>query len=116
MFNDTLYLQKRDLLKTVLDYNAFLSAAYEASVTTGKARRVVSISIEDLRVGGVLHVQNILESVETGSVVLVNAVDRHDLDLFTLAALQAELDERLSPIYRSSDSFIASRTKWSSIK
>ena len=48
----------------------------------------MSITIEDIRVGGIHHVQNIIENLEEGSLVLVNAVNYHDLNIFTIAALQ----------------------------
>lgn len=105
MFHNKLYKRKRDMLKTIIDFEEYVKNAYK-----DKNRKVVSITIEDIRAdsGGVVHIQNKLSSLEYGSIVIVNAVHYHDLHIFVLAALKAEIDDGMRFVYRAADSFIAS--------
>ena len=105
MFHNKLYKRKREMLKTIIDFEEYVKEAYKDS-----DRKVVSITIEDIRAGsgGVVHIQNKLSSLEYGSIVIVNAVHYHDLHVFVLAALKAETDDGMRFVYRAADSFIAS--------
>lgn len=105
IFHNKLYKRKRDMLKTVLDFEEYIMEAYKDT-----DRKLVCITIEDIRSenGGVVHIQNILSNLEYGSIVIVNAVHYHDLHVFVLAALKAETDDGMNFLYRAADSFIAS--------
>ena len=48
----------------------------------------MTITIEDIRIGGTVQVQNVLENVDEGGFVIVNAVTYHDLSVFAVGALQ----------------------------
>ncbi len=54
------------------------------------ASRVLSVSLTDLRSGGVESVTRLLLSARHGSVVVVNALDESDLEVFVLALVAAE--------------------------
>jgi len=69
---------------------------------------VTSISLEDIRIGGIQHVADKLESLQHGSVVVVNAVHQHDLNTFVLGLMNAE-SNGCSFLYRTAASFVASR-------
>jgi ketose-bisphosphate aldolase len=69
---------------------------------------VVSITLSDIREGGILAVAEKLESVNQGANVVVNVVNQHDLNTFVMAALHAEVNGR-NFLYRSAASFVASR-------
>ncbi len=73
-----------------------------------KDNDVVSITLSDIREGGILAVAEKLESVNQGATVIVNAVNQHDLNTFVMAALHAEVNGR-NFLYRSAASFVASR-------
>jgi len=70
--------------------------------------QILSISLRDIREGGPLHIANKLESIIHGTVVVVNAVHQHDMNVFVLGLLQAEANG-LNFIYRTAASFVASR-------
>ena len=69
---------------------------------------VTSISLEDIRIGGIQHVADKLESLQHGSVVVVNAVHQHDLNTFVLGLMNAE-SNGCNFLYRTAASFVASR-------
>ena len=73
-----------------------------------KDNDVVSITLSDIREGGILAVAEKLESVNQGATIIVNAVNQHDLNTFVMAALHAEGNGR-NFLYRSAASFVASR-------
>jgi uncharacterized protein YgbK (DUF1537 family) len=50
-------------------------------------REVVSVGIEDVRVGGPKRVEEVLARVPRGGVVVVNAVERRDMDVFCAGVL-----------------------------
>ncbi len=73
-----------------------------------KAEDVVSISIEDIRLGGPPKVEKILKSLSNQTVCIVNAMDMTDLHVFTLGLLRAERKgSKFS--YRTAASFVKAR-------
>lgn len=73
-----------------------------------QASEVLSISIEDIRVGGPDRVQDILMSLQEKKLCIVNAADMRDVDVFTLACLRAESNGKQF-MYRTTASFLRSR-------
>jgi uncharacterized protein YgbK (DUF1537 family) len=72
------------------------------------AEGVVSISIDDIRLGGPKRVFEILVNLPTGSVVIANAASRRDFEVVIRGVLQAEsLGRRY--IYRTTATFIPIR-------
>lgn len=72
------------------------------------AGNVASLSIELLRVGGPIAVQRFLAKLGPGSVCVVNAAVRRDLEVFVLGLLRAEAaGERF--LCRTAASFVAAR-------
>ncbi|HVB54131.1 MAG TPA: four-carbon acid sugar kinase family protein [Candidatus Acidoferrales bacterium] len=70
-----------------------------------RAEDVWSISLEDIRVGGVARVVEILERVTAGTFVVVNAVLYEDLEVVVLALAMVEGAGR-SFLYRTGPSFV----------
>jgi len=56
----------------------------------GNAVEVLSLSLDDIRVGGVRRVVELLLSARRGAVVVVNALDEADLEVVALALGEAE--------------------------
>lgn len=73
-----------------------------------KAQEVVSVSLEDIRIGGVPSILGRLLPMGPGDVCVVNAVDYADLDLFT-AALLHERCRHKRFVYRTAASFVRVR-------
>lgn len=72
------------------------------------AEAVQSISLRHIRQGGPAVVQQQLQQVNAGQIVVVNAVTRRDLEVFTLGLLQAEeVGKRF--LYRTAASFVQVR-------
>jgi uncharacterized protein YgbK (DUF1537 family) len=69
---------------------------------------VISISIEDIRMGGPDGVENILNNLENGEVCIVNAAAMNDLNVVALAVLRAEAKGKIF-LCRTSASFVRSR-------
>ncbi len=78
--------------------------------TKGKvsARDVVSISLDDIRVGGPQRVAEVLRSVSGGQACIVNAASYRDMEVVVLALQQIE-DENKEFLYRSAASFVRTR-------
>jgi uncharacterized protein YgbK (DUF1537 family) len=72
------------------------------------SENVLSISLKDIREGGIETIANILESQALGDTIVVNAVHQHDMNMFMLGLLKAEADG-LNCIYRTAASFVSSR-------
>ena len=72
------------------------------------AADVAQITIEDLRVGGVQHVAEILESLHDRRPIVVDAVCETDLSVLALAIIAAEERGRTF-LYRVGPSFVRSR-------
>lgn len=73
------------------------------------SNNILSISLEDIRNGGAVTIQNKLEWVEQGQVVIVNALHKHDLDTFMLGLMLAEQHDGRRFVYCVGPSFIQSR-------
>lgn len=78
----------------------------EKSKGSIRAEDVHSISLTSIREGGVAAVRAQLLGVPKGSVVVVNAVDRSDLDVVAMASIDAEASG-LQILYRTGPSFVA---------
>ena len=72
------------------------------------ASEVCSVSLQDIRAGGPEAVQKLLMELPKGSICIVNAVSRRDLEVFTLGALLVENQERKF-VYRTGPSFVPVR-------
>lgn len=72
------------------------------------AASVVTISLGDLREGGVDRVAEILSAVDNGQVVAADAATPADLDVLVLGLLAAE-ERGKRFVYRSGPSFVAAR-------
>jgi uncharacterized protein YgbK (DUF1537 family) len=77
----------------------------EKSGGTIQPGEVLSITLDDIRVGGPQRVAEILTGVTGGAFVVVNAVEYADLDVVVLGLLDAEGAGR-SFLYRSGPSFV----------
>ncbi len=84
---------------------SWLTAKTENS---GKAVNTVSISIEELRLGGPGLIASRLRAVAEGSTVIVNAVCDRDLEVFVAGLLIVEAEGRRF-LYRTAASFIRIR-------
>jgi uncharacterized protein YgbK (DUF1537 family) len=73
-----------------------------------EAPEVPSVSLADLREGGPERVASILDGLEDGRPVVVNAVSYEDLDVFVLGLLAAETRGRRF-LYRTGPSFVRAR-------
>ena len=73
-----------------------------------KADQVQSVSLDDIRLGGPERVMQRLRELPHGSVCIVNAVSRRDLDVFTLGLLMAE-EQGHSYLYRTGPTFVPAR-------
>jgi uncharacterized protein YgbK (DUF1537 family) len=78
--------------------------------TAGRVRAgdVRSVGIEEIRSGGPARVAKILSDCPAGSVVVLNAASRGDLDVLALGAISAESQGQRF-LYRSGPSFVAAR-------
>jgi len=72
------------------------------------ARSVRSLALELIRSQGAIGVGRALRALPSGSFVVVNALERRDLDTVALAALRCEQDHRRL-LYRTAASFVAAR-------
>ncbi len=70
-------------------------------------KRVFSFGLEELRIKGPDYVGQKLNELNPGAVVVVNAVEQNDLDIFALGALKAE-DKGAFLLYRTAASFLNS--------
>jgi uncharacterized protein YgbK (DUF1537 family) len=77
----------------------------EKSGGTIQPGEVLSITLDDIRLGGPRRVAEILTGVTGGDFVVVNAVEYADLDVVVLGLLDAEAAGR-SFLYRSGPSFV----------
>jgi uncharacterized protein YgbK (DUF1537 family) len=73
-----------------------------------EAPEVPSVSLDDLREGGPERVASILDGLEDGRPVVVNAVSYEDLDVFVLGLLAAETRGKRF-LYRTGPSFVRAR-------
>ncbi len=80
----------------------------EKSQGTIAGERIASISLDDIRRGGPDRVLEIIRTLPRGTFCIVNAADGRDLEVFTLAVLQAEVEGKRF-LFRSAASFVAVR-------
>ncbi len=73
-----------------------------------QAEEVLSLSLEDIRVGGPHRIAARLAELRGGRVGIVNAVIYEDMDIFVLGLLRAEAEGRRY-LYRTGASFVRSR-------
>jgi uncharacterized protein YgbK (DUF1537 family) len=118
--NDTQYVQQGAELVPVGDTEFARDPAFAythshlpswlqaGSVRHGGAPNVVSISIDDLRLGGPDAVAACLRAVPEGSTVIVNAACDRDLEVFVAGLLAAEV-EGWRFLYRTAASFVRIR-------
>lgn len=89
--------------------NAYLpSWIEEKSKGFWKAKDTVSVSIEDIRVGGPERVKEMLLGVEGGKPIIVNALCDEDLEVFILGLIGAEKNGKKF-LYRTAASFVKIR-------
>lgn len=69
---------------------------------------VVSLSLEDIRIGGAERVRNVILACKNATPVVVNAVDEADLDVVVLGLIQAE-EAGARVLSRTGPSFVAAR-------
>lgn len=84
------------------DLREFLAERSLGAVAAGE---VVSIGLDDIRLGGPDRVAEILAGVRGGGWIVVNALDYHDLDVVVLGLLAAEAAGQAF-LYRTGPSFV----------
>jgi uncharacterized protein YgbK (DUF1537 family) len=84
------------------DLREFVAEKSGGTIQPGK---VLSITLDDIRLGGPQRVAEILTGVTGGAFVVVNAVEYADLDVVVLGLLDAEAAGR-SFLYRTGPSFV----------
>jgi uncharacterized protein YgbK (DUF1537 family) len=91
-------------------YRASNLCEWVAEKTAGRiaAATVTSVSLDDIRRGGPEQVATRLMNVPRGSVCVINAADRRDLEVFTLGLLSAEAQGKRF-LYRTAASFVPIR-------
>jgi uncharacterized protein YgbK (DUF1537 family) len=73
-----------------------------------RATDVVSLSLEDIRVGGVEKVRDVILACSNGTPIVVNALDESDLDVVVLGLVKAE-EAGARVLCRTGPSFVAAR-------
>jgi uncharacterized protein YgbK (DUF1537 family) len=118
--NDTQYVQQGDRLVPVAQTEFALDPRFgytqshlpswleERSAGRFRARDVVSVTIEDVRLGGPEAVARKLGSVPEGGVAILNATCDRDLEVFVAGLLEVEAGGRQF-LYRSAASFVRVR-------
>lgn len=86
----------------------------EEKAGADRAKSCVSVSIDDIRVGGPQRVAEILSSVSNETVVIVNAAAERDMDVFCAGLLLANASGKKF-LYRTGAAFVSSRLGISSI-
>lgn len=77
----------------------------EKSKGLWKSKDSVSVSIEDIRIGGPERVKNILSEVKDGKPIIVNSICDEDLEVFILGLIEAEKTGKKF-LYRTAASFV----------
>lgn len=118
--NDVHYIRERDQLIPVADtpfakdavfgYKNSNLKEWVAEKTNGEvaARNVVSITLEDIRKGGVPGVVTKLNTCAAGGVCIVNACSHKDLEVIVSGLLEAEQSGQRF-VYRTSATFVPLR-------
>lgn len=73
-----------------------------------KPEQIVSVTLDDIRLGGYEKVAQVLSGVEKGSVVIVNAAAEEDMHVFALGCILAE-QRGAKFLYRTGAAFVSSR-------
>ncbi|PVH80483.1 3-hydroxyisobutyrate dehydrogenase [Cadophora sp. DSE1049] len=73
-----------------------------------KLEQIVSVTLDDIRVGGHEKVAQVLAGVKKGSVVVVNAAAEEDMHVFALGCILAE-QAGAKFLYRTGAAFVSSR-------
>ncbi|KAF3759934.1 Aldo/keto reductase [Cryphonectria parasitica EP155] len=73
------------------------------------ADRIYSVTLEDIRVGGIAKVTSKLLSCPPRSIVIVNTVETADMDVFVRGLLNASAEGNRRFIYRTGAAFVSSR-------
>ena len=69
---------------------------------------IVSLSLEDIRLGGVERVRGVIRNCSGATLIIVNALDDADLDVVALGLIEAEADGS-RVLSRTGPSFVAAR-------
>ncbi len=95
---------------TVFGYTHSNLKAWVEEKTNGrvKAEEVISISLEDIRLGGPQGVSGKLRKCSPGKICIVNACNYRDLEVFAMGVILAE-NAGQKFLYRSSASFVPIR-------
>ena len=99
----------------VFGYGSSHLPSWVEEKTSGRVRasEVVSISIEDLRLGGPRTVATKLRDAPDGDAIIVNAADDRDIEVFVMGLLDAEAAGKRF-LYRTAASFVRVRAGISS--
>ncbi|OQE45864.1 hypothetical protein PENCOP_c001G06061 [Penicillium coprophilum] len=73
------------------------------------SKDILSVTLEDIRLGGISAVEQKLLRVPKGGILIVNAVQTEDMLMFSLALLEVRKKHRLRFAYRTGASFVSSR-------
>lgn len=73
-----------------------------------RAEEVISVSLEDIRIGGPDRVAEVFRSVPKGSACFVNSASYRDIEVIVAALIQVE-NEGYEFLYRTAASFVRSR-------
>ncbi len=119
--NDIHYVQEGELLIPAAETPFAKDAAFGfscsnlrdwlAEKSNGKIRatEVTSVTIEDIRLGGPVHVAGILSGVQSGKACIVNAASYRDMEVVVMALLKIESSGK-EFLYRTAASFVRTRT------
>ncbi|KAJ5925760.1 hypothetical protein N7454_007270 [Penicillium verhagenii] len=81
----------------------------EKSGSQFRSKDILSVALEDIRLGGVSAIKKKLLSVPKGGILIVNAVQVEDMLMFTLALLEVRKKYKARFAYRTGASFVSSR-------
>ncbi|KAJ5514162.1 hypothetical protein N7463_003714 [Penicillium fimorum] len=73
------------------------------------SKDILSVTLEDIRLGGVSAIEQKLLLVPKGGILIVNAVQAEDMLMFSLALLEVRNRHKLWFAYRTGASFVSSR-------
>ncbi|KAK4871414.1 hypothetical protein LT330_000651 [Penicillium expansum] len=73
------------------------------------SKDILSVTLEDIRLGGVSAIEEKLLLVPKGGILIVNAVHTEDMLMFSLALLEVRKKHKLRFAHRTGASFVSSR-------
>ncbi|CRL17812.1 Fatty oxidation complex, alpha subunit FadB [Penicillium camemberti] len=73
------------------------------------SKDILSVTLEDIRLGGVSAIEQKLLLVPKGGILIVNAVQMEDMLMFSQALLEVRKKHKLRFAYRTGASFVSSR-------